>query len=94
MFRIQSKKISPTSNPVLLKLLSKKVKTKFPNNAKPSLELKSRVGYLQQEAANSGESALQKHAGHNITCGEIRLVGGRIEATRMQEPNISDVVET
>ena len=50
--------------------------------------------YLQQEAANSGESALQKHTGHKTTCGEIRLVGGESEATMMQEPNISDVVET
>ena len=51
-------------------------------------------GYLQQEAANSGESALQKHAGHKTTCGAITLVGGRSEVTMMQEPNISDVDET
>jgi len=51
-------------------------------------------GYLRQEAANSGESALPKHAGHETTCGEIRLVGGGSDATMMQELNISDVVET
>jgi len=51
-------------------------------------------GYLQQEAANSWESALQKHAGHKTTCGEIRLVGRGSEAAMMHEPNISDVVET
>jgi len=58
------------------------------------LELKSRVGYLEQEAQNPGESALQKPAGHKTTCREIRLAGGGSEATRMQEPNISDVAKT
>jgi len=52
------------------------------------------LGFLQQEPANSGESALHKHAGHKITCEEIRLVGGGSEATMTPEPNISDVVET
>jgi len=50
--------------------------------------------YLQQEAANSWESALQKHAGHKTTCGEIRLAGGGSEVPMTQEPNISDAVET
>ena len=52
------------------------------------------LGYLQQEAANSGESALQEHAGRKITCEEIRLVGGGSEATMKQDPNIRDVVES
>jgi len=52
------------------------------------------LGYLQQEAANSCESALPKHAGHKIACEEIRLVWGGSEATMMQELNVSYVVET
>jgi len=52
------------------------------------------LGYLQQGAAHSGESALQKHPGHKITREEIRLVGGGSEATMMPEPNIRDAVET
>jgi len=56
------------------------------------LELKSRVSATR--SCKFWESALQKHAGHKTTCGEIRLVGGGSEATVMQEPNISDVVKT
>jgi len=64
----------------------------FQTNTKPSLELKSRVSATR--SCKFWESALQKHAGHKTTCGEIRLVGGGSEATVMQEPNISDVVKT
>jgi len=56
------------------------------------LALKSRVSTTRSRKV--WESALQKHAGHKNTCEEIRLVGGGSEATMMQEPNISDVVET
>jgi len=49
---------------------------------------------LQQETANSGESALQKHGDHKMTYGEIRLVRAESEAAMMQEPNIKDIVET
>jgi len=52
------------------------------------------LGNLQQEAAKSGESALQEHASHKMTYREIRLAGCGSEAAVMQKPNITVVVET
>jgi len=45
------------------------------------LELKSEES---ANATNSGESALQQHAGHKITYGEIKLVRGGSEMAMMR----------
>ena len=74
--------------------MSEKVETKFLNKCKTifGIEIKGRLSTTRGSKFWGIWSA--ETCRSQTTCGEIRLVGGGIKETRMQEPNISDVVET